>query len=130
VAFLIVPLFAFANAGVTLEAATDGLLGDSVVLGVVVGLFLGKPLGVLAFSWLAQKTGLGELAGGVGWTHVAGAAALCGVGFTMSLFIAGLAFDAPEYLAHAKVGILLGSALSALLGALLIRAGNRSRGPA
>jgi NhaA family Na+:H+ antiporter len=122
-AFVIVPVFAFANAGVTVEAGLDGLFRDSVLLGVSLGLFLGKPIGVMAFSWLAARSGIGQLPTGVRWIHIAGAAALCGVGFTMSLFIGGLAFELPGNLAHAKVGILLGSALSAALGALLIRAG-------
>jgi len=126
VAFFIVPVFAFANAGVTVEAGLDGLLQDSVMVGVTLGLFLGKPAGVLAFSWLAARSGIGELPAGVRWIHISAAAALCGVGFTMSLFIGGLAFERPENLAHAKVGILLGSALSAALGALLLRAA-RSR---
>jgi len=123
VAFFIVPVFAFANAGVTVEAGLDGLLQGSVMVGVTLGLCLGKPAGVLAFSWLAARSGIGELPAGVRWIHISAAAALCGVGFTMSLFIGGLAFELPENLAHAKVGILLGSALSAALGALLIRAG-------
>jgi NhaA family Na+:H+ antiporter len=123
VAFLIVPVFAFANAGVTVEAGTQGLFGDSVMLGVTLGLLVGKPVGVLMFSWLAVRTGVGELPAGVKWIHIAGAAALCGVGFTMSLFIGGLAFQLPENLAHAKVGILLGSAASAILGVFLVRAG-------
>lgn len=123
VAFLIIPVFAFANAGVTVEAGMSGLFRDSVMLGVTLGLFVGKPVGVLAFTWLTARSGIGELPEGVRWIHIAGAAALCGVGFTMSLFIGGLAFELPENLAHAKVGILLGSGLSAILGALLIRAG-------
>jgi len=82
---------------------------------------------VLAFSWLAARSGIGELPAGVRWIHIAGAAALCGVGFTMSLFIGGLAFELPQNLAHAKVGIVLGSVLSAVLGALLIRAGRSRR---
>jgi NhaA family Na+:H+ antiporter len=125
VAFFIIPVFAFANAGVTVEAGMDGLLSDSVMLGVSLGLFIGKPIGVLAFAWAAARMGIGELPKGVRWIHIAGAAALCGVGFTMSLFIGGLAFELPQNLAHAKVGILLGSALSAVLGALLIRFGQR-----
>ena len=127
VAFLIIPVFAFANAGVTVEAGMNGLLRDSVMLGVALGLFVGKPIGVLAFTWIAARSGIGELPEGVRWIHIAGAAALCGVGFTMSLFIGGLAFELPQNLAHAKVGIVLGSALSATLGALLIRAGSPRR---
>jgi NhaA family Na+:H+ antiporter len=127
VAFFIVPVFAFANAGVTVQAGMDGLLQDSVMLGVTLGLFLGKPVGVLAFTWVAARSRLGVLPQGVRWIHIGAAAALCGVGFTMSLFIGGLAFELPENLAHAKVGILLGSSLSAILGAVLLRAGNRPR---
>jgi NhaA family Na+:H+ antiporter len=126
VAFFVIPVFAFANAGVTVEAGMDGLLSDSVMLGVSLGLFVGKPVGVLAFAWMAARMGIGELPKGVRWIHIAGAAALCGVGFTMSLFIGGLAFELPQNLAHAKVGILVGSALSAVLGTLLIRYGQRS----
>lgn len=126
-AFFIVPVFAFANAGVTTQAGLDGLFQDSVMLGVSLGLLLGKPTGVLAFTWLAAKAGIGELPRGVRWIHIAGAAALCGVGFTMSLFIGSLAFELPQNIAHAKVGIVLGSALSAVLGAMLIRAGRTPR---
>ena len=121
VAFFIIPVFAFANAGVTVEAGTTGLLQDSIMLGVSLGLFLGKPVGVLFFTWLAVRTGMGALPRNVGWTQIAGAAALCGVGFTMSLFIGSLAFENPVFIAHGKVGILLGSALSAILGAVLLR---------
>ncbi len=126
-AFFIVPLFAFANAGVTVEAGTTGLLKDSVMLGVGLGLFVGKPLGVLGFTWLAVKARMGHLPEGVGWTQVAGAAALCGVGFTMALFIGGLAFQNPTFIAYGKVGILLGSSLSAILGMVLLRMGRRAR---
>jgi len=127
VAFFIIPVFAFANAGVTVEAGITGLLNDSVMLGVSLGLFLGKPLGIIGFTWAAVRAGLGSLPAGVGWTHIAGAAALCGVGFTMSLFIGGLAFDVPAHVAHAKVGILLGSALSAILGWILLRRAQRAQ---
>jgi NhaA family Na+:H+ antiporter len=123
VAFFIIPVFAFVNAGVTLKAGTEGFLLNPVTLGVTFGLVLGKPLGVMLFAWGAVRGGLGDLPAGVSWRQVAGVAALCGIGFTMSLFIGSLAFDAPESLEHAKIGILLGSALSALLGALFLRTG-------
>lgn len=127
VAFFIIPVFAFANAGVTVEAGTSGLLQDSIMLGVSLGLFLGKPIGVLGFTWVAVKTGMGSLPGGVTWAQIAGVAALCGVGFTMSLFIGSLAFEVPAHIAHAKVGILLGSALSAVLGTILLRMGPKAQ---
>ncbi len=127
VVFFVIPLFAFANAGVTVEAGTSGLFQDPVMLGVSLGLFLGKPIGVLGFTWIAVRARMGSLPAGVGWTQIAGAAALCGVGFTMSLFIGGLAFELPAYVAHAKVGILLGSALSAVLGGALLRMGRKER---
>jgi NhaA family Na+:H+ antiporter len=121
VAFAIVPLFAFANAGVAIQVGSSDFFLNSVTTGVTAGLLVGKPLGILGFSLLAVGTGVGTLPKGVGWRQVAGAAALCGVGFTMSLFIGSLAFEAPINLEHAKVGILLGSAASAVLGAALLR---------
>ncbi len=127
VAFFIIPVFAFANAGVALKAGTGGFLLNPVTLGVSAGLLIGKPLGVFLFAWGAVRSGLGDLPDGVGWRQVAGVAALCGLGFTMSLFIGGLAFQAPENLEHAKVGILLGSGLSAILGAFLLRTGRTAR---
>jgi NhaA family Na+:H+ antiporter len=123
VAFLIVPLFAFANAGVSIQAGSTGFFSNPVTLGVTFGLLLGAPLGVFLFTWLAVRSGLGDLPGGVAWREIAGVAALCGIGFTMSLFIGGLAFDAPGSLEQAKVGILIGSALSAVVGATLLRSG-------
>jgi len=130
VAFLIVPLFAFANAGVAIQAGTSGIVGNPVTLGVAAGLVVGKPVGILLFAWGAVKLGLGDLPKGVNWTQVAGIAALCGIGFTMSLFIGNLAFDAPRFLEQAKMGILLGSGLSALLAAALLRAAqSRKHGP-
>ncbi|MBT8397800.1 MAG: Na+/H+ antiporter NhaA [Gemmatimonadetes bacterium] len=125
VAFLIVPLFAFSNAGVAIQAFSSDLMFNPVTVGVSLGLLLGKPAGVLLFTWGAVRFGLGDLPGNVTWTEVAGIAALCGMGFTMSLFIGGLAFDAPGFLEQAKVGILIGSALSAFVGVTLLRVGRR-----
>jgi NhaA family Na+:H+ antiporter len=123
VMFAVVPVFAFANAGVPLAGLAPSALLESVPLGIALGLFIGKPLGVFGASWLAVKTGLARLPAGVNWTHVFGAAALCGIGFTMSLFIGSLAFEAtggPDYAVDDRLGILAGSTLSAILGVTIL----------
>ena len=112
VAFGIMPLFALANAGVKVKLSD---VADPVALAVVAGLVLGKPLGIVAFSWVAVKLGLARLPSGVNWKILLGAGCLAGIGFTMSLFIAGLALEG-ELLAAGKIGTLLGSTLSALAG--------------
>jgi NhaA family Na+:H+ antiporter len=112
VAFIIMPLFAFANAGVPFELAD---LGDPVGLAVGISLVIGKPLGIVAVSALAVRLGLANLPEGVGWGALAGGGFLAGIGFTMALFIAGLALDGAA-LNPAKVGILAGSAVAAILG--------------
>jgi NhaA family Na+:H+ antiporter len=114
--FVIMPLFALANAGVALRP--EGFF-DPVSLAVICGLFLGKPIGIVAFSWLAVKIGIARLPRGVTWGPLTGAGLLAGIGFTMSLFIAGLALTPPE-LDAAKTGILVASLLSAALGAGLL----------
>ncbi|MDQ3658626.1 MAG: Na+/H+ antiporter NhaA [Actinomycetota bacterium] len=128
VAFLVLPIFALFNAGVALGGVT-GVTGP-VTVGVFLGLLLGKPLGVLAFSWLAIKTGMASLPEGVGWWAMTGAGLLAGIGFTMSLFVGGLAFDGGEMLESAKLGILSASVVAAVLGlVLLARASPGERGP-
>jgi NhaA family Na+:H+ antiporter len=112
VAFLIMPVFAFANAGVPFELSD---LGDPVALAVGISLVIGKPLGIVAVSALAVRLGLASLPEGVGWGALAGGGALAGIGFTMALFIAGLALDG-EVLNAAKVGILAGSTVAAVAG--------------
>lgn len=120
VAFGIMPLFAFANAGVAIGL---GGVGTSVALGVMLALVVGKPLGIVLFSWVSVQTGLTRLPAGVSWGVMAGAGCLGGIGFTMALFIAGLAFQGrPELFAQAKIGILLGSLLSSVLGCALLLA--------
>jgi NhaA family Na+:H+ antiporter len=120
--FAIVPVFALANAGVLIsvdamrEAATS-----TVVLGVVVGLVVGKLLGISGFAWLAVRFGLGALPEGVGWRHVVAVSAVAGIGFTVALFIAELAFGEHGIVDEAKVGVLLGSFAAALLGWGLMR---------
>ncbi|MEO8660834.1 MAG: Na+/H+ antiporter NhaA [Bryobacteraceae bacterium] len=121
VAFLIMPIFAFANAGVTLPADLPSLFSHPLTLGVIFGLLLGKPLGISLASWLAVRTGLAALPSGVTWSHIHGTGWLAGIGFTMSLFIAGLAFADPALLNMAKVGILVASLFAGAIGAILLR---------
>jgi NhaA family Na+:H+ antiporter len=113
VAFVIMPLFALANAGVAVRSSA---LLTPVALGVAVALTVGKPLGIVLFSWLAVRLGLARLPEGVSWKVLIGAGCLGGIGFTMSLFIAGLAFGGTDMHDEAKIGILLGSLLSGVLG--------------
>lgn len=118
VAFVIMPLFALVNAGVPIEI---GGLRQPVALAVAVGLALGKPVGIFLFSWVLVRSGLGRLPTGVNWRVMLGGACLAGIGFTMSLFIAGLAFPGhADLLLAAKVGVLAGSLVSALLGCALL----------
>jgi Na+:H+ antiporter, NhaA family len=116
VAFGAMPLFALANAGVSLGDASFKGEPLLVFLGVSIGLVLGKPLGVLGFSWLAERLGLAALPRGVTWSQVGLVGVVAGIGFTMSIFIAQLAFPAGAYLETAKVGILIGSGAAAVLG--------------
>ena len=123
VAFGILPVFAFANAGVSLVGLSLADMTHPVSLGIVVGLFLGKQIGVLALCWIAVRAGLAALPAGVGWLQLYGVALLCGIGFTMSLFIASLAFEqgSTGYLGLERLGILIGSLLSGLLGYIVLR---------
>jgi len=116
VAFGLMPLFALANAGVPLGGASFAGTGPGPFLGVVLGLALGKPLGIVALSWAAARVGLAALPGGFGWTDLLVLGLVAGIGFTMALFIAGLAFPEGQLLETIKLAVLSGSALSALLG--------------
>ncbi|MDD2058624.1 Na+/H+ antiporter NhaA [Pseudomonas sp. GD03860] len=124
VAFAVVPIFGFANAGVSLAGITPGNLIEPVPLGVALGLLLGKQVGVFGLAALAIRTGLAKLPEGCNWMQLYGVALLCGIGFTMSLFIGALAFPAAPHLVDAvKVGVLMGSFVCALLGiAVLLKA--------
>ncbi|HEX8192255.1 MAG TPA: Na+/H+ antiporter NhaA [Allosphingosinicella sp.] len=122
VAFLIVPLFGFANAGVSLAGMGLGDLFAPLPLGIAAGLFLGKQLGIFAAVWLAVRFGIASKLRGATWLQIYAVAALCGIGFTMSLFIGALAFPGdPELIEEAKLGVLLGSFASAILGYMILR---------
>lgn len=121
IAFLIVPIFGFANAGVSLSGMTPSAMLDPVPLGVAAGLFFGKQIGVFGFAWIAIRLRLASLPAHATWLQLYGVAALCGIGFTMSLFIGLLAFADPHLQDEAKMGVLAGSLLSALVGWLIIR---------
>ena len=121
VAFLILPLFAFANAGVSLAGITLSDLLAPLPLGIALGLFLGKQIGVFCLSWIAVKLRLAKLPTGATWPQVYGIACLTGVGFTMSLFIGTLAFEGDETLNAVRLGVLMGSIASGVLGFTLLR---------
>lgn len=121
VAFLILPLFAFANAGVSLKGLSPADLLSPVPLGIAAGLFIGKQIGVFSACWIAVKLGFARLPEGAGWIHVWAVACLTGVGFTMSLFIGTLAFDDPAQLNGVRLGVLMGSILSGVMGYVLLR---------
>lgn len=121
VAFLILPIFALANAGVSLSGNLGAMLTEPVTLGVLLGLLLGKPIGITGASLLAVRLGIAAKPDGVSWTQIHGAAWLGGIGFTMSLFIAALAFGEGDRLDMAKIGIFTASVLAGITGWLLIR---------
>jgi NhaA family Na+:H+ antiporter len=125
VSFLIVPVFGFANAGVSFAGMGPSVLLEPVTLGVALGLFVGKQVGVFLAAFLAIKTGLANLPVAASWPQLYGVSLLCGIGFTMSLFIGLLAFPNPELQDEVKVGVLVGSLLSALCGAALLSIAKR-----
>ena len=119
--FVIMPLFALANAGVSLSGDLVTLVAQPITLGVILGLVIGKPIGVTLASWLAVRFGLASLPENVTWKHIHGAGWLAGkIGFTMSLFVTGLAFAEEAQLTGAKVGILLASLFAGVIGSVLL----------
>ncbi|WP_064692945.1 Na+/H+ antiporter NhaA [Rhizobium aegyptiacum] len=120
VTFVVVPIFGFANAGVSFSGVSTATLTEPLTLGVAAGLLLGKLVGILGIVFILVKLGLAELPAKASWGQMTGVAALCGIGFTMSLFIGLLAFDDPNVQDHVKMGILLGSLLSGLVGAAML----------
>ena len=121
VSFAIVPLFAFANAGVRFAGLGRDELVGALPVGVALGLFLGKQIGIFGAIWVSVRIGLAPRPAGASWTHVYGMAILCGIGFTMSLFIGGLAFaSSPHLMETTRLGILGGSIISAIVGSILL----------
>lgn len=121
VAFLIMPVFALANAGVAFTGGVEQAVSSRAVLGIFFGLVVGKPLGIMLFSWLAVRFRFADLPYGTNFRHVLGMGALGGIGFTMALFIAALAFGPGEKLEAAKIGILAGSLVAGVLGWVLLQ---------
>jgi NhaA family Na+:H+ antiporter len=123
VSFVILPLFAFVNAGVSLQGMTMSQLLGPVPVGIALGLVLGKQIGVFGLCWLGIKLGIARLPQNVNWSHLYGVSILCGIGFTMSLFIGSLAFEQADspYLYQDRLGILGGSFISAVMGYFWLR---------
>ena len=126
VAFAVLPLFAFANAGVSLEQVEFSDLTARVPLGIALGLFLGNQIAIFTLSYLAVKAGIASLPVGVRWIQIYGVACLAGVGFTMSLFIGTLAFADPEMVNQVRLGVLMGSFASALLGFTVLKIASKT----
>ena len=120
--YLVLPVFALANAGVELSG-TDAYraLSSPATLGILLGLVLGKPLGILGFAWLAERFNLARRPGEITWPHIAGIGMLGGIGFTVALFITALAFTEPEIGMAARMGILVASTIAGIAGYLYLR---------
>ena len=129
VALIVMPVFAFANAGVYLGGITLGDFVSPIPLGIAAGLIIGKQLGIFGFTWIGVRTGICRLPEGVTWMHVYGGSALAGIGFTMSLFIGTLAFDDPAHQAAVRIGVLSGSLISGLAGYTVLRLLKRTTTP-
>ncbi len=129
VVYGILPLFAFANTGISFEGMSLNSLLHPVPVGIAVALFLGNQIGVFGLSWLAIKSGISKLPQGVSWLQLYGVACLCGIGFTMSLFISSLAFEQTnsELVVDDRLGILIGSIASAGLGYFVLRLRSRQK---
>ena len=120
VSFGALPIFALANAGLKLDGDIISSIQSPVTLGIIAGLVVGKQVGIFAFAWLAVRLGLANLPAGVSWRQIHAVSVFGGVGFTMALFIGGLAFSKPAFVEQAKLGILLASSIAAILGCFLL----------
>lgn len=125
--FIIMPIFAFANTNITFEAGMSQALFTTMGLGIVIGLFAGKPLGIFAMSWLAVKLKIAKLPDNVGWKHVAGLGLLGGIGFTMSVFIALLSLNRVYLQQEAKFAILVASVLSGICGYIFLKTTKKAK---
>ncbi|MEM9085961.1 MAG: Na+/H+ antiporter NhaA [Pseudomonadota bacterium] len=122
VAFLVIPVFGFANAGVSLIGVSPAMILEPLPLGITLGLLIGKQIGIVGMAWIGVKIGFAKLPEGIGWRKIHGLSLLAAIGFTMSLFIGGLAFDDPAQVDAVKIGVLGGSLVAALLGFFLLKA--------
>ncbi|MHB0867424.1 MAG: Na+/H+ antiporter NhaA [Thermoleophilia bacterium] len=129
-AYVIVPVFALANAGIHLGDDSLRFLGDRIALGILLGLFFGKQIGIVLFSWAAVGLRLGSLPPAVSWRQLHGVACIAGIGFTMSLFVTLLAFEDAGQVTAAKVGVLMGSTISGVVGLVLLATARKKRRPA
>jgi Na+:H+ antiporter, NhaA family len=127
ISFLVIPLFALANAGVDVTHNIFVAVKHPVSFGILFGLFVGKPVGIVLFSFVAARTRLGVMPEGVSWRQIFGASWLCGIGFTMSLFIAGLAFDDEGLLSVSKIAILAASLVSGICGSLALTRSSQTK---
>ncbi|WP_324262562.1 Na+/H+ antiporter NhaA [Altererythrobacter sp. H2] len=121
VAFLVVPIFALANAGVSLTGLEPSAALAPLPLGIALGLILGKQIGIFGFAWLAVKSGMSSLPAGITWRHIWGLSLVAGIGFTMSLFIGNLAFADPALIDQVKIGVLTGSLIAAFAGVMILK---------
>ena len=127
VSFVVLPLFALANAGIVFTSDTLSEAASSrVTLGVAAGLLIGNPLGVLGMTWLAVRLGIGQLPSGVAWRHVLGAGFLAGIGFTVAIFVSGIAFDDPAVVDQAKMGVFAASLVAGVTGYAFLRLSGRT----
>lgn len=124
---LIIPLFALANAGITIETGFSGLIASPVTIGIILGLVIGKQIGISFFSWAAVRLGIASLPSGVSMAHIYGISCIAGIGYTMSIFIANLAFPDGSYADAAKAGILLASMIAVVLGLSVLGLATRNK---
>jgi NhaA family Na+:H+ antiporter len=129
VAFMVLPMFAFANAGISFAGISLASFVEPVTLGIALGLVVGKQLGVFLPLWLCIRSGIAQMPKDANWAQLYAVATLCGVGFTMSLFIGGLAFELSEFKAPVRLGVLTGSIVSGVLGFALLRFGPTGSAP-
>ena len=122
VAFMVIPIFGFANAGVSLIGVSPAMILQPLPLGIALGLLIGKQIGIVGMAWIGVKAGFASLPDGVGWRKIHGLSLLAALGFTMSLFIGGLAFDDPAQVDAVKIGVLGGSLIAALAGYFMLKA--------
>jgi NhaA family Na+:H+ antiporter len=127
VAYLILPIFAFANSGVVFDGFSIDTLLNKVVLGIILGLFIGKQLGIMLMAWLLYKMKICKFMDNIRWLEFYGVAVLTGVGFTMSLFIGNLAFSSEHMMDNVKIGVIFGSLFSAIYGSLILFIATRKK---